>query len=119
MNDPALSRLAREFAAEIANHDWSDAPYRLDRAGHSREVDRTQTKALEPRETDLVRTNVMWVAAQVMSYSDPNFDVHAFAAACGVPRSITHTKRGAVSGGITAGIREREGNVCIPGTWEK
>ena len=28
-----LSRLAQEFADEIANHDWSDAPYRLDRAG--------------------------------------------------------------------------------------
>jgi len=69
-------------------------------------------------EFDLVRTNVMWVAAQVMSYSDPNFDVHTFATACGVPRSITHTKRGALSGGITAGIRERDGKVCIPGTWE-
>lgn len=35
----ALSRLAREFAAEINYHDWSDAPFRLDRAGHQRDHD--------------------------------------------------------------------------------
>jgi hypothetical protein len=32
----ALSRLAEAFAAEICNHDWSDAPWRADRAGHDR-----------------------------------------------------------------------------------
>ena len=35
-----LSRRALEFAAEISSHDWSDAPYRLDRAGHQRSKDR-------------------------------------------------------------------------------
>ncbi|GAA3081775.1 hypothetical protein GCM10017600_75110 [Streptosporangium carneum] len=35
----ALGRLAREFAAEIANHDWSDATERLDRAGHKRDFE--------------------------------------------------------------------------------
>ncbi|GII34484.1 hypothetical protein Pmi06nite_79260 [Planotetraspora mira] len=27
-----LSRIARELAAEIAQHDWSDAPYQADGA---------------------------------------------------------------------------------------
>ena len=118
MKSPALSRFAREFAAEIAAHDWSDAPHRIDRAGHNREGDRTQAEQLSPVETARVQTNVMWVTAQVLSYSDPNFDVHAFAFASGVPRSITHTKHGACSGVITAGIRERDGEVCIPGSWD-
>jgi hypothetical protein len=30
-----LSRPARELAAEINHHDWSDAPFRADRAGHT------------------------------------------------------------------------------------
>jgi hypothetical protein len=101
----ALSRLAREFAAEIKNHDWSDAPYRLDRAGHKREFDGRKKSAeqLSPHETDRVRTNVMWVAAQVLGHTDPNFDVYEFAEACGVN---TRTPSGRPrSGGIIAGIR--------------
>lgn len=113
-----LSRLAQEFADEIANHDWSDAPYRLDRAGHSREHDsHSTTKVLSDRETDAVRTNVMWVAAQVLLHADPNLDPHEFAAACGVPRRITHNNDGAKSGAITAGLRRSNGKAAPPGRW--
>lgn len=101
----ALSRLAREFAAEINYHDWSDAPYRLDRAGHRREDDghRATAQQLAPAETDNVRTNVMWVAAQVLAHADPNFDVFEFAEWCGVD---TRTRTGRPrSGGIPAGLR--------------
>ena len=34
-----LSRIAQQHADEIRQHDWSDAPWRIDRAGHSREHD--------------------------------------------------------------------------------
>lgn len=44
----ALSRLAQEFAAEIANHDWSDAPYRTDRAGHQNSDDRPSRQGPAP-----------------------------------------------------------------------
>lgn len=101
----ALSRLAREFAAEINYHDWSDAPYRLDRAGHQREDDSNSTGVpqLHQSETDNVRTNVMWVAAQVLAHADPNFDVYEFAEWCGVD---THTPSGRPrSGVISAGLR--------------
>ncbi|MFD1347530.1 hypothetical protein [Nesterenkonia halotolerans] len=56
-------------------------------------------------ESEHIRTNVMWVAAQVLKHADPNLDLHEFAVACGVPHRITHNKNGAESGGITAGIR--------------
>ncbi|MEU9837118.1 hypothetical protein AB0D67_36740 [Streptosporangium sp. NPDC048047] len=82
----ALSRLAREFAAEIAGHDWSDAHYRLDRAGHQRERDTNAVNGtpLTPREAHSVKVNVMWVTAQVLWGADPNFDVQEFARMCGV-----------------------------------
>lgn len=83
----ALSRLAREFAAEINNHDWSDAPYRIDRAGHKREQDsaaRLTKDVLTPAETHRVKVNVMWVTAQVLGHADPNFDVHEYAKSCGI-----------------------------------
>jgi hypothetical protein len=35
----AQGELARDFAAEINYHHWSDAPYRIDRAGHRRDHD--------------------------------------------------------------------------------
>jgi len=35
-----LSRRGSEFAVEITSHDWSEASYREDRAGHRRERDR-------------------------------------------------------------------------------
>lgn len=101
-----LSRIAQEFAAEIAGHDWSDAPWRLDRAGHRREVDSNRgVPVLAPEEADRVRTNVMWVVAQVLRHSDPNLDLHEFAQACGIPSRITHNANGRPSGTIPAGIR--------------
>jgi hypothetical protein len=103
-----LSRLQREFAAAIASQDWSDAPYRLDRAGHQRDDDRPGRrveKPLSPTETDCVRTNVMWAVAQVLKHEDPKMDLHVFAAACGVPRSITHRTNGSRSDAITYGLR--------------
>ena len=109
-----LSRLASEFAAEIANHDWSDAPYRLDRAGHRRSDDNPskQTAQLSPEETDRVRTNVMWVTAQVLKHADPNLDLHEFAEACGVPRFVTHRTNGSLSDAVTYGIRWQEVRVA-------
>jgi len=101
-----LSRLAREFAAEISSHDWSDAPYRLDRAGHQRQWDsRATDDQLTPDETENVLINVMWVTAQVLRNLDPNLDVHEFAEACGVPRSRRLNSNGKPSGVITHGLR--------------
>ena len=117
----ALSRLARDFAAEINYHDWSDAPYRLDRAGHQRDHDgRGQTQQLKKDETDAIRTNVMWVVAQVLGHTDPNFDVFEFAEWCGVD---TRTQSGRPrSGHIPAGLRYVGGVVARPGdpeTWDE
>lgn len=113
----ALSRDAREFAAEIANHDWSDAPYRCDRAGHDRSIDRTTTQQLTPAQTDAVRANVMWVVAQVLGHADPNFDEYEFAEACGVN---TRTRSGRRDGSISAGLRRTsDGRFCRPGTWDE
>jgi hypothetical protein len=103
-----LSRIAREMAAEIASHDWSDSPYRLDRAGHQRSWDspgRRIEQPLDKTETDFIRTNVMWATAQVLKHADPNLDVYEYAAACGVPRSITHRNNGSKSGAISYGLR--------------
>ncbi|MFC4122050.1 hypothetical protein [Nonomuraea zeae] len=81
----ALSRLARHFAAEIKHHDWIDAPYRLDGAGHSRDLDTKKSQqALEPDDAERVKVNVMWVTAQVLGHDDPNFDIVEFARACGI-----------------------------------
>ncbi|MDQ2706300.1 MAG: hypothetical protein M3Z25_01050 [Actinomycetota bacterium] len=112
----ALSRLAREFAAEIANHDWSDAPYRADRAGHDRTKDHSTCEQLSLNETRVVRMNVMWVTAQVLGHADSNFDEYEFAEACGVN---TKTRHGRQDGGISAGVRKTpDGRYCRPGTWE-
>jgi hypothetical protein len=112
----ALSRLARDFAREINNHDWQDAPYRRDRAGHHRASDTNRgDSVLGDKETDAVRTNVMWVTAQVLGYYDPNFDVYEFAEACGVD---IRTRRGDRDGSIKAGLREQYGRYARPGTWE-
>jgi hypothetical protein len=105
-----LSRIAREHAAEIAAHDWSDAPWRLDRAGHDRQHDTNKgTQQLTEKESDRVRTNAMWVTAQVLAYSDPHFDVVEFARACGVQLS---------EGGLRAGLRGGAGQYARPGSWE-
>ncbi|MFE0087695.1 hypothetical protein [Streptomyces sp. NPDC058991] len=111
-----LSKIARDFAREINNHDWSDAPYRRDRAGHSRAGDTNRgDRVLTEKETDAVRTNVMWVAAQVLGYNDPNFDVYEFAEACGVD---ARTRMGDRDGSIRAGVREQYGRYMRPGSWE-
>ncbi|MFI5526963.1 hypothetical protein ACIA8O_00245 [Kitasatospora sp. NPDC051853] len=113
----ALSRDARNFAAEIRNHDWSDAPWRLDRAGHSRADDtKAGPDALTVEQTRFVKTNVMWVVGQVLSNQDPNFDIYEFAEACGLK---TTTASGRKNGGIAAGIRtDTYGRALRPGTWD-
>ncbi len=113
----ALSRLAEAFAAEIRNHDWSDAPYRADRAGHDRSRDSNSygIQQLESDKTDTVRLNVMWVTAQVLGYMDPNFDVYEFAEAAGVK---ILTSRGERSDHILYGLRKVDGRYCRPGTWD-
>jgi hypothetical protein len=102
-----LSRIAEEFAREIRNHDWSDSPYRADRAGHRREHDghRSSSAVLSPAETGIVVTNVMWVTAQVLMHADPNFDLVAYAEACGVPRRMIYNSNNQLSGILTSGIR--------------
>ncbi|WP_425862624.1 hypothetical protein [Arthrobacter sp. TWP1-1] len=114
-----LSRIAQEHAREISNHDWSDAPYRADRAGHDRSSDHTSTQQLTQAETDTLKLNVMWVSAQVLMHADPNFDISEFAVACGLPRRITHNKDGRVSGALLAGIRFDDGQVSSPGSWDR
>ena len=111
-----LSRIAIAFANEISNHDWSDAPYSLDRAGHHREDDSNRRQeVLDPAQTACVQGNVVFVTAQVLKYLDPNLDLHEFAEACGLPRTMTHNRDGRPSGGITAGLRRIDGVVAAPG----
>jgi len=113
----SLSRLAREFADEINGHDWSDAPYRLDRAGHDRATDtKRPERQLGAEEAENVKTNVMWVTAQVLAYADPNFRVDEFAIACGIPRRITHRSDKKISGILAGGLRTRDGHVAPPGS---
>lgn len=105
-----LSRLAHELAAEIAQHDWSDAPFRTDRAGHSRLHDTNAgVEQLSPKQTDAVRLNVIWVTAQVLAYNDPNFDVVEFAEAAGDPGTNT--------GWLKAGLRRDTHEYDVPGTY--
>ena len=106
-----LSRIAREMAAEIANHDWSDAPYRLDRAGHQRTFDRgwRQAKRLTNAEAVNIRTNVMWVTAQVLGHADPALDVEEYAKECKVEIS---------RGGLIAGLRTRGHVYATPGGYD-
>ncbi len=113
----ALSRIAQEFADEINGHDWSDAPWRLDRAGHQWSSDKRKQVAepLDARETAFLRTNVMWVAAQVLLHADPNLDVHEFAVACGVPRNIVFNSDGRKSGAIRMGLRFDDSGAAEPG----
>ncbi|KAB2584121.1 hypothetical protein BS297_16965 [Rhodococcus erythropolis] len=105
-----LNSTAAHLAAEIAAHDWSDAPYRIDRAGHSRndDSDSKRTKDLPADETAKIKTNVMWNVAQVMAYSDPKFDVNDFAKACGIPDSIRLRHDGSPSGTIESGLRSHQ-----------
>ena len=98
-------------ADEIRNHDWTDAPYRMDRAGRNRASDSTPgPETLSATQTAAVRMNVMWVTAQVLAYNDPNFDVIEFAEACGVEGS---------AGWIKAGLRRStNGGYAAPGAWD-
>ena len=100
-----LSTFAQSLADEIRAQDWSDAHNRADGARHDRQRDRTKTPMLTPDETETIRVNVMWVAAQALADHDPNFDIHAFAEAAGVDESYRLRKDGTPSGGIAAGIR--------------
>lgn len=109
-----LSRLAREFAAEISSHDWSDAPYRFDRAGHQRHWDSRPSEQLESDESENVLLNVMAVTAQVLRNLDPNLDLHEFAEACGVPRSRRVNSDGKPSGFITSGLRWNHEQAGVP-----
>ncbi|MFE7951569.1 hypothetical protein [Streptomyces sp. NPDC057426] len=114
----ALSKVAQQFADEIRLQDWTDAHIRLDRAGHDRKWD-TKSHPTDPvlstEEAHRVKTNVMWVTAQVLGYNDPNFDVYEFAQACGV--NILNT-RGGRDGSIAAGLRTSNGRYMRPGTYE-
>jgi hypothetical protein len=122
MEKIVLSRAAQEFADEIKNHDWSDAPWRLDRAGHQRAMDKGKQHPhpLDLHETQNVRTNVMWVTAQVLMHADPNFDVHEYAEACGVPTRLLYNSDGRKSKGIINGLRIDwvTGRAAKPGTWD-
>lgn len=109
----ALSRIAAMHAAEIALMDWSDSPYRADRAGHDRNLDgrgKMSSRVLSQQETDTVRANVMWVTAQVLAYMDPNFSINEFAKACGV-----HMTPGILANGLRT---DEHGAFHAPGTFE-
>lgn len=121
-----LSPLADHLAAEINAHDWSDAPYRFDRAGHRRDRDAPQRlshQVLTPQETELVKANAAMVAAQVIGYLEgKTFDPHEFALSAGVARSIRLTARGQRSGSIDAALRKNNDRYDTPGStlrWEE
>jgi hypothetical protein len=111
-----LSRLAAQFAAEIAGHDWSDAPFRADRAGHRRERDSNAygSAQLDVVQTECVKVNAMWVTAQVLAFNDPNFDVNEFARACGFGEFSASGNRW--GGTFVAGLRRVSGAWMEPGT---
>lgn len=99
-----LSRLAQAFADGIAYQDWSDSPYRVDRAGHRREDDTKRgPQTLSVTETDRNRKNVALNVCQTLWKEDPNFDPHEFCAACGVRDAYNHD--GSPSGEITYGLQ--------------
>lgn len=112
-----LSRLAAEFAAEIQKHDWSDAPYVTDRAGHRRSAE--AGPVLSDEEAGRVKTNVAWVVGQVLLHADPNFDLREFAHACDLPRSLRYGASGQPSDAVLDGIRrDDDGEVGPPGERE-
>lgn len=115
-----LSPLAAHLAAEINAHDWSDAPYRFDRAGHRRDRDsasRRSQKVLTPDQTELVQANAAMVVAQVVGYLEgESFDPHEFALMAGVARSVRLTARGQRSGSIDAALRKDHDLYDTPGS---
>jgi len=100
-----LSTIARRLAFEISAQDWSDAHSRADGARHDRTLDHTTSPMLSAQEAETVRLNVVWVVGQALAEDDPNFDIHAFAEAAGVPDHLRVRKDGRPSGVIDAGIR--------------
>jgi len=107
----ALSRLGQQFAAEINLQDWSDSPYRLDRAGHRREMDSNRgSTVLTEDEAHTVKVNVAWVTAQVLAYNDPNFNLIEYAAACGITLHAGWLKNGLRTDGAS--------QYHYPGTYE-
>jgi hypothetical protein len=118
----ALSRLAQEMAAEIRQHDWSDAPWRIDRAGHDRSMDSNAgPRQLDQGETESVRINVMWVTSQVLGHADPNFDVYEYAESCGVTTRTPSGARAWVAHGLRLDWSDHGSGptYCYPGTWER
>lgn len=113
-----LSHLAAHLAAEINAHDWSDAPYRFDRAGHRRDRDSRRTEqVLNPDETELVKANAAMVVAQVLGHLEGElFDPHEFALSAGVARSLRLTARGQRSGSIDAALRKDGYRYDTPGS---
>lgn len=105
----ALSRLAREFAAEIRAHDWSDSPYRSDRAGHRREDDKDHESKprLDEKQTGIVQLNVAWVVGQVLGHAGllTADDIYEWADACGCQTSTLSGRPR--SGHIKFGFRWR------------
>lgn len=116
-----LTRDQQKRAAEIRAQDWSDAPFRRDRAGHRWEDDSPskQTVRLDQTQTENLLWNVVVNAAQVYAYEDPNFDVYVFGEACGLPRHMLYNNRGGRDGGLEAGIRKSsaDGSPSRPGPY--
>lgn len=109
-----LSTIAQRLADEIRAQDWSDAHTRGDGARHDRLIDGTRTDQLDPKSTNLVLMNVVWVTGQALAEDDPHFNIRAYAKACGVSDDWLLTRRGEPSGVIEAGIRPRRSRVV----WE-
>jgi hypothetical protein len=113
----ALSRDARELAALIQYHDWSDAPYRFDRALHRRDEDtHCGSDFLDAEETVSVVLNVTAIGNQFLLYRDPNHNPWEFALACGIsPRPHVFNSNGQPSGIISpAGLMWRHDRLWMP-----
>lgn len=110
-----LSTIAQRLADEIKAQDWSDAHTRADGARHDRGMDRTKSDQLDADATEVVLMNVVWVTGQALAEDDPQFNIRAYAEACGVSNDWLLTRRGAPNGGIEAGIRPRRSRVVWDG----
>lgn len=115
-----LSPLAADFAAEINAHEWSDATFRFDRAGHRRENDTHSgpDTPLSHGQVDYVKANVAAVVAQVLGYTEgaSSFDPHEFFLYAGVARGFRLTRNGRPSGTVTAGLRIEGSRYDTPGS---
>ena len=93
-----LSRIAREFAAEIAYRDWEEVA-ELGTGGGANSI----------------RLMVTAAVAQVLASCDPNLQVHEFARACGVPAALVESPDGARRSAIGDEIRWDRGRIGRPG----